>query len=68
MCPHAMPLSRWLVERTTVFLLNHGRNAFAPCEGIMSACGTFETCRLTLRVSVNGGRPEVIRRRSNRRE
>src|SRR5882724_3480306 len=29
--------------------------------------GTFETFRLTLRMSVNGGRPEVTSRRSNRR-
>jgi hypothetical protein len=30
---------------------------------LMSACGTFETFRLTLRMSVNGRRPEATSRR-----
>src|ERR1700716_3020608 len=32
----------------------------------MSGCGTFETCRRTLRMSAHCGRPEVTGRRSKR--
>jgi hypothetical protein len=33
-----------------------------------SACGTFETCRMTLRTSANRGRPEVSGARSKWRD
>jgi hypothetical protein len=36
-------------------------------RAVMSAFGTFETCRRTLRMSVDPGRPEVTSRRSKRR-
>ena len=51
--------------------LAEGRLSWRPLsyqtKRAMSRVGTFETCRLTLGMSVNGGRPEVISRRSNRR-
>jgi hypothetical protein len=45
-------------------MLQNVKKALANPEP--STHGTFETCRLTLRMSVNGGRPEVTSRQSNR--
>jgi hypothetical protein len=38
------------------------KNASAPFTRLTSACGTFETCRPALTMSVSRGRPEVVGR------
>ena len=46
----------------------HSGHAQLEIEAATSGVGTFETCRPTLRMSANRGRPEVTGARSKRRD
>jgi hypothetical protein len=62
--PFAEAGKRGKVSKLADYRLNGKLGHSATARSITSALGTFETCRMTLRMSANQERPEVSGARS----